>query len=236
MKKRKSKLKIFLISFATILVIIAIALDIYVSDYYRADTAAAQVLQSSNVKAGSAKNQTVFYPDKTQDLKTGLIFYPGGKVEDKAYATLLSSLAQKGVTSVLIKMPFNLAIFNINAADKIYGDFPEIKSWYIGGHSLGGAMASSYETKNAIKLKGLILLAAYPVKAPQIPTLTIYGSLDGVLNRSKLVNTGKEVLIEGGNHAYFGNYGEQKGDGKAEISREKQQQETVNAIMAYIIK
>jgi dienelactone hydrolase len=233
MKKRKISLKSFLIAFAAAIMVITAAFFIYVSDYYRADAQAIQAIDQSGEQSGN-RGYTVFYPNKNSDIKIGLIFYPGGKVEDKAYAPLLMSLLQKGVTCVLVKMPFNLAVFDINAADKIYGSFPEIKSWYIGGHSLGGAMASSYAEKNAVKLKGLVLLAAYPVNAMPIPTLTIYGSNDGVLNRSKLQNTGKTLMIEGGNHAYFGNYGEQKGDGKALISREKQQEEAINYIISFI--
>ena len=40
-----------------------------------------------------------------------------------------------------------------------------------------------------------------------------------------------KYVIEGGNHAQFGNYGKQKGDGEASVSDVKQQQETVEIIL-----
>ena len=84
----------------------------------------------------------VLYPEEDNASDIGLIFYPGGKVETEAYAPLLDQLAEQGITCVLVEMPLHLAVFDINAADDIYEQFPEITSWYLCGHSLGGAMAS----------------------------------------------------------------------------------------------
>ena len=131
-------------------------------------------------------------------------------------------------------MPFNLAVFNINAADKIYDKLPQISNWYICGHSLGGAMASSYVGNNSDKVNGLILLGAYPVNDSGLPTLAIYGSGDIKLDLTKLEDVQNKLEIVGGNHAYFGNYGEQKGDGKAVITREEQQEQTVDAIISFM--
>ena len=71
-------------------------------------------------------------------------------------------------------MPFNLAVLNSNAADKVMSKFNNIENWYIGGHSLGGAMAASYAAKHQDNLKGVVLLAAYPTKELDIPVLSIY--------------------------------------------------------------
>jgi len=151
-----------------------------------------------------------------------------------AYAPLLSSLARRGITCILMKMPMNLAVFNINAADGVYDRFPDIGTWYIGGHSLGGAMASSYVDKNSTRLEGLILLGAYPIDSAGLPTLAIYGSEDLGLDTDKLAGVDTVLEIPGGNHAYFGNYGEQKGDGTASITPLEQQQIAVDAIMDFI--
>lgn len=207
---------------------------IYTLDYYRVDVTDIKELESSKVRIESNDQLTFFYPDENTDRSTAFIFYPGGKVEYTAYSPLLVKLAEKGITGILVKMPFNLAVFNINAADKIFNDLPEIKNWYIGGHSLGGAMASSYASNNSESMKGLILLAAYPVNDISMPVLAVYGSNDGVLDITKLQNIKSLVEIEGGNHAYFGNYGEQGGDGIATITREEQQEETVAVIMDFI--
>ncbi|MNC40977.1 Alpha/beta hydrolase family protein [compost metagenome] len=180
----------------------------------------------------------VFYPEKERESDTGLIFYPGGKVEATAYTPLLKQLSQNGITCVLVKMPFNLAVFDIDAAEHVYEKFPNIQKWYIGGHSLGGAMASSYANKNSDKIEGLILLGAYPVgdsdSGLDLPTLAIYGSEDMVLDKEKLAGTPNKHEIPGGNHAYYGNYGKQKGDGTATITREEQQHQAVEEIIHFI--
>ena len=133
----------------------------------------------------------------------------------------------------LTKMPFNLAVFNINAATSILESHSNINKWYIAGHSLGGAMASQYLDKNADKFDGLIQLSAYPLNDKEEHVLIMFGSNDGVLDLDKMKNH-NTFVIEGGNHAYFGNYGEQKGDGVASISRSSQQAITVQAISDFI--
>ena len=141
---------------------------------------------------------------------------------------------------MLVEMPYNLAVFNSNAAGDIMKEFKKIENWYIGGHSLGGAMASSFAAEHEGDLKGLVLLAAYPTDKLEIPVLSIYGSEDGVLNREKyddsigLAENLIEIVIKGGNHAQFGNYGEQSGDGKATISKEEQWNQTVKQILNFI--
>ncbi len=172
--------------------------------------------------------------------ETALIFYPGAKVEYTAYLPLLSELADQGIDCFLVKMPCNLAIFGQNKAKKIMDSY-EYDHWYLSGHSLGGAMAASYASGHLESLNGLVLLAAYPtksLKSDYFSVLSLYGSEDGVLNMEKVEEGNSympadyaEICIEGGNHAQFGNYGEQKGDHAAGISREEQQAQTVEAIL-----
>jgi len=175
---------------------------------------------------------------------TGILFYPGGKVDEQAYLPLLSKLAQQGLSIVLVKMPFHLAIFNINAATGAMASMPDVHDWYLAGHSLGGSMACIYATKNLSALDGLILLAAYStsdLSGSALPILTVYGSEDHVLGDGKLEKyrhnlpvSAQTRVIAGGNHAYFGNYGEQQGDGNAAISRETQQDQTIEYIMEFL--
>ncbi|MNJ51005.1 Alpha/beta hydrolase family protein [compost metagenome] len=157
-------------------------------------------------------------------------------MEATAYAPLLEQLSRQGITCILVKMPFNLAVFDINAADHVFEQFPEVKRWYISGHSLGGAMASSYASKHIDKLEGMILLGAYPVGPTELPMLAIYGSEDMILDMTKLGDVPNQYVIGGGNHAYFGNYGEQDGDGMASIAREEQQRQTVEGIITFILE
>ncbi len=210
----------------------------YVNDYYHAD---------ENIRIYLQEKDSVSVTEMTDGLyldgpgdNAAMIFYPGAKVEYTAYLPLLSELAERGIDCFLIKMPCNLAFFGQNKAKKIMDSY-EYDHWYLSGHSLGGAMAASFASGHMERLNGLVLLAAYPTKSLKSDTfsvLSIYGSEDGVLNMEK-VEEGKdqmpsdytEICMEGGNHAQFGNYGEQKGDHTAGISRKEQQKQTVDAIL-----
>lgn len=232
-KKRKA-LRIIAISLFAFIILLFGGFYIYTLDYYRADDTAVAAMAVTDITIVTVSESTIFYPSPDKDIKAAFIFYPGGKVESTAYNPLLTQLTQEGLTCILVKMPFNLAVFNIDAADSVFKLLPEIKTWYIGGHSLGGAMASSYIENNSDKLSGLILLGAYPVNESSIPTIVVYGSEDMNLDLSKLTSIKNVVEIMGGNHAQFGNYGLQKGDGTAVISREEQQTQAVDTLMAFI--
>lgn len=171
----------------------------------------------------------------------GLIIYPGAKIEPTAYVPLASKIAEQGVYCRIAKMPFNFAFFRFNKATALISSAPNVQHWWIAGHSLGGAMAAYYAGNNADKLEGVALLAAYStadLNNKGLKALVIYGTEDGVLNRTKLQkNAGnlpedtKTIEIEGGNHAGFGDYGAQKGDGAATISASEQQERTADAIV-----
>lgn len=173
---------------------------------------------------------------------SALIFYPGAKVDAKAYAPLLYQLAQNGVDCFLVDMPFHMAFFGINRADDILNHY-SYDSWYLGGHSLGGAMISTFAAKHYTEVDGLFLLASYTTKDLShsgLSVLTIYGSNDGVLNRKNLEKQmdllpahHTEICIKGGNHAQFGSYGHQKGDGTALLSRKEQISQTVDAFFDF---
>jgi Alpha/beta hydrolase family len=167
---------------------------------------------------------------------TGLILYPGGRVDYRSYAPLARAIARQGYTVVMVPMPFNLAVFGAARASDVIAAHPEIQHWAIGGHSLGGAMAANYVYSHPDAVSGLALLAAYPagnnsLMDRNLDVLSIYGSQDGAVDQLKaarsLLPPGTEwVAIKGGNHAGFGWYGPQPGDGTASISREEQQAQT----------
>ena len=172
-----------------------------------------------------------------------MILYPGGKVEYTAYAPLMRALADEGVLGVLVRMPLNLAVLDINAANGIPEQYPQIKRWYIGGHSLGGSMAASHAAKNASAYDGLVLLASYStadLSASDLPVISIFGSEDGVLNMEKYAECKRnlsaafeEHIIEGGCHAGFGSYGPQDGDGVPTMTGEEQIAQTVRLLTAF---
>ena len=214
----------------------------YVNDYYHAEDYVDAYLQSSDTVTVTTKDNIVFLDGAgTEDA---LIFYPGAKVEYTAYVPLFYALAEQGVDCFVVKMPGNLAFFGMGKAADIMEEY-EYENWYLSGHSLGGAMAASYITKNGEDFDGLVLLAAYATKdlPEHLSVLSVYGSEDKVVNMEK-VEAGRayvpadytEVCLEGGNHAWFAYYGEQEGDGTAYITKENQQQKTVDVILETIKK
>ncbi len=238
-EKRKRKLFIIMLSIVFALVITVAVCAIYLGDYYRADMDAIEAFASTcDMEYKTLDNDTiVFEPD---GATKGFIFYPGGKVEYTAYTPLMQACAEQGILCILVKMPFNLAVFDVNAADNIQEQYPEIEEWYIGGHSLGGSMAASYLTNNAEDYEGLILLGSYSTADlldTDLGVLLIFGSEDRVMNREKyhenksnLPDHFIEIVIDGGCHAYFGMYGAQDGDGTPTITNEEQIYLTVEYI------
>ena len=189
----------------------------------------------------TAGGAAVFMPEK---VKAGLIFYPGGLVDHRAYAPLMQALSDRGVLCLLTEMPLDLAVLDMNAADGLAALFPDVDMWMIGGHSLGGAMAAAYAGKHAEAFDALLLLGAYSaddLSGTGLRVLSIAGSEDGVLNREKYEESlahypadFEELVIEGGCHAYFGDYGFQKGDGVPLITREEQIGQTADAVMRLV--
>ena len=235
MKKTKIPLsKKLLIAVGILVLLLAVcagAFFWYVSDYYRAEDVALDVLaQDSGITVQD--NLTILSPSVPSD--TAVIFYPGAKVESEAYLPLLEQIKQTGVTCILVHMPFHMAIFDANAAEDVMEQFPDIQHWYMAGHSMGGAMASQFASDHPEEIDGLILLGAYIYgDYPAEKTLTVYGSLNQSV-ADHIDYTENIVEIEGGNHAQFGNYGPQKGDLPATISAEEQQRQTVCAIEEFM--
>lgn len=232
----KKWLKRFLFAFIAILLVSTIGFLIYASDYYKADEVATNILQTSNNIRVQDNTIIIGYEDMTE-TDDAIIFYPGAKVEYTAYLPILEKIYNTtGTPCVLVKMPLNFAFFDANAADDIMQQFPDVTNWYMSGHSLGGAMASDYAANNQDKVVGLILMGAYIYgDYPTSNTLTIYGTLNTTV-ADKVNYTENVVAIEGGNHAQFGNYGDQKGDAQATITREEQQDIAVTAISEFLSK
>lgn len=220
---------------ALAVVVAAAALALYAGDYSRADGAALEAMARADAASGE-------YTFGDESGGAGLILYPGGKVEYTAYAPLAESIAQSAdILCVVPEMPLNLAVLDSGAAAEITARYPDIGRWYIGGHSLGGAMAASYAAGNPGDFNGVVLLAAYTTEPLEIPVLSVYGENDTVLNLEKyqegraLARGGfTEEIIEGGNHAQFGDYGEQEGDAPAAISPYEQRALTADAIAAWL--
>ena len=203
---------------------------------------AIQALESSERVVVDRDSWYVFSPVEERP-EIGVILYPGGRVDPRSYAPTAHSLAEEGYLVVIVPMPLNLAVLGASKAEQVISAYPEIETWVIGGHSLGGSMAANFTKVNPQLVDGLVLWASYPAGSDDLsgidtPVASISATLDGLASvddiaGSKLLLPADTswVVIEGGNHAQFGWYGEQGGDNPALISREEQQEQIINATL-----
>lgn len=235
-----SKLKLSLLVLLLALVVVLAGFVIWAQTPLGPMPQALAALESDGVVRVETEPWLQFWPrDRAPD--SGVILYPGGRVDPRSYAPAARALAEAGYLAVITPMPLNLAVFNPGAAADVIAAFPQIETWVVGGHSLGGAMAAGYAEGNADVVDGLVLWAAYPaddkLATRTKPAVTsIYATNDGVstmediaASRANLPPGTRWVEIAGGNHAQFGWYGDQPGDGQATISRKQQQDLTVAA-------
>lgn len=178
--------------------------------------------------------------------RSGVVLYPGGRVDPRSYAPAARALAERGHLAVIVPMPLNLAVLAPERAAEVIAAHPEIRRWAVGGHSLGGTMAARFLHDRPDAADALFLWAAYladadDLSARPLPVASIYGTLDGVATPTQVRAAAPQlpadrtwVAIEGGNHAGFGWYGPQRGDGAATISREAQQSQAVAATAALL--
>ena len=241
LRKRRGKgLRWWHIPIVLLLLLVA-AFLVYSFFYYAADETALSAMRSDETVSVTETSYGWLFDGPSED--TALIFYPGAKVEEMAYAPLLHQLAEEGMDVCLVRMPLRYAFFSPYAAGDVINTQDRYTEWYIGGHSLGGVFASWYAADHPDDFAGVILLASYPIKKlpDKMTEILLVGSEDKVIGWERL-EIGRqfasshydEHFIEGGNHAQFGSYGSQRGDGIAGISAEEQRRETVDYIMQHI--
>ncbi|MDD6794686.1 MAG: alpha/beta hydrolase [Clostridiaceae bacterium] len=216
-----------------VVVVISILLGgmfLWMSNSYDYRECAEVALQESDDLNVIESNDYIEFKLNGVNMEKGFIFYPGAKVEPGSYAPLCRKIAKNGYKVIIVKMPLNFAIFDKNKAKNIIDENSDISTWIIGGHSLGGVMASDYALEDD-RIKGVVLYASYPqgenLKTTDKKILSIWGSNDGVADLNKVKNASFPddahlVEIQGGNHAGFGDYGEQSGDNEATISGKEQ--------------
>lgn len=203
---------------------------------------AVDALKSDSSVVVTVGEWLVFQP-KAAAKSVGLIVYPGGRVDYRAYAPVARAFALEGYLVVIVRMPFNLAVFGADSAQRVIDAYPGLGAWAVGGHSLGGTMAAQYASHAPPVVKGLVLWASYPpagndLSKRSISVVTIRGALDGLVSSAQIEESMRilpgdavRVEVEGGNHAQFGWYGPQPGDNEATISREAQQKRVVEATL-----
>jgi hypothetical protein len=234
-------LRWLLITGGAVLVLAVAAFLVWALTPYRADDAALEAMRSGGgVTVIEAREGIVFTPDT--DPTTGLVLYPGGRVEATAYAPVARLIAEEGYLVVVAPMPLNLAVFGIGRAQRALDAFPEIDAWAVGGHSLGGSMASEFAAREPDGISGLVLLASYPASSTDLSdtaltALSLRGTNDGLVTEQdvkdaqlRLPPRSESITIDGGNHAGFGSYGEQAGDGGSTLPAGAQASITAEAV------
>ena len=203
---------------------------------------ALDALQTGGGVDVSVDRWLVFRP-ADMEPNVGLILYPGGRVDPRAYAPTARAIAGEGYLVVIVPMPLNLAVLGAGRGAAVIDEFAGVEHWAIGGHSLGGAMAAKFAYDNAGLVDGLVLWASYPAGSNDLSrydlvATSVYGTLDGLASEGEVVASWqlvpdgtRWVAIEGGNHAQFGWYGTQRGDGEATIDRQAQQAQIVAATL-----
>ena len=222
------------------LVLIAGSLLVYLLPYAHAEESALTCLAGTETVTVAEMEHGYYFDGPGEE--TAILFVPGAKVDARAYAPLLVRLAEGGADCFLFEPPFHMAFTAAPAAEEALSECPH-EHWYAAGHSLGGVTASRYAIDHTSDFDGMILLAAYPNKSVPdgLTACSIYGSLDTRLdqeaytsNRQNFPADFEEVVLDGGNHAQFGDYGPQKGDSPATISPEEQQKKTAAVILAFL--
>jgi len=236
-----------LIVLAALLVITLLGLTLWsATGTYPARDVALAALESSEGVTVTQEDWITFTPD--QQAEVGVVFYPGGLVEPAAYAPVLKKIAGENALVVITPMPLNLAILKTGAANAVIDAYPEITTWILAGHSLGGASAGIYVENNPGKVDALVLWDSFPPDSAdlsdnELAVLSIYGTTDGFPNtdnfddkRRLLPSTTEFVAIEGASHAQFGDYGPQKGDVVPSLSLGDQHEKVIELMLAFIQK
>ena len=213
---------------------------------YPARAVALSALESTDGVTVTQDKWIVFAP--VEETETGLIFYPGGLVEPTAYAPVLREIAENGVLVVITPMPLNLAIFDTGAANAVIDEYPQISTWILAGHSLGGASAAIFAENNPTGIDAIVFWDSYPPDSADlsdndISALSIFGTTDGIPNTDNL-NDKRNLLppntlfvgIEGASHAQFGDYGPQRGDVVPSISLAEQHERVAEIMLDFIMQ
>ena len=228
-RRRRRVGRFVVLTLLILVILVGIGAAIWLQPY-RASSDAVAAQQTDAAVTVTQNNDYITFKPK-EPVRAGLIFYPGAKVEAGAYALYMRIIAERGYETFIARMPLNIALLAENRADEIIHDHPEIKQWALGGHSLGGVAACDY-VKAHHAIKGLLLYAAYPSsdisKLQGLVVVSISGTRDQLAtpqqiadNKHLLPASTQYVVIAGGIHAYFGDYGQQDGDGTATIGREQ---------------
>lgn len=235
---RGSALRVVGRTFAALATVITIGALVYLKPLGATPDAIAAMAGSPGVRVVDSPTQILLEP-QTATAGRGLVFQPGALVDPRAYVPILQQVSRSGVLVVIVKQPFDIGFTAIGAPGPIIAAHPEVTSWAVAGHSLGGVAASSFASGHTDTVKGLILWASYPLGSladTSLKVASISGTNDGLatpadIDASKPDLPGSTVFtpVTGSVHAFFGDYGPQPGDGTPAVSRDEAQKQIVAA-------
>ncbi|MDC0558837.1 alpha/beta hydrolase [Candidatus Izimaplasma bacterium] len=234
----KKIMKRTVIGILVVILVMIVGLTVYSSTSYEAlDEMHDEVssIESTDVTRTEDNDEITFTVDNPL---MQIVFIPGGLVEPDSYEYLAYMLAKNGFNVTIAKAFFNLAILTPNYAKRFLSE--ELDNVII-GHSLGGVVASMVASNNDL-VDQVILLGSYPIRdLTDKEVLIITAEHDLGMDQEsfddslELVSEDTIVFdIVGGNHAQFGWYGPQKGDGEAEIDTLVQQGIVLQKILEFI--
>ncbi len=202
----------------------------------------------SDYKVSITQGKDIVFAPGSHQSNTGIILYPGGRCDARAYAPVMRPLANIGHLVVIPNMPLRLAVLDSNRAAKIMAAHPHVNRWIVGGHSMGGAMAAAYVFKHPElvpdPVRGLFFLASYPsgmhaMPDSQLPMTLIYGTHDVITRKSEFEASRQRLpkhttytAIEGGDHYQFGSFGNV--EVTATLPRAEQQRQVTQALMQFV--
>lgn len=209
---------------------------------FPASGTAQQAMDTGPRVAVKTSRTSITLAPRERPTTSGLVFYPGARVDSRAYVPLLRRISARGTLVVVVKAPLYIAFLDGNAASEVIERHPRVRHWVVGGHSLGGVAASFHAGDHPDRVDGLLLWASFPANdlaGTGLSVTSIFGTADGLAtpdeiaaSRAELPPDARFVAVPGGVHAYFGDYGRQPGDGTPGISRARAQRRVVAASLA----
>ncbi len=221
---------------ATVLVLGAL---VWLRPFPAAPSAVSSLAGGPDVRVTDAAASITLAP-RASTPNRGLVFQPGARVDPRAYVPMLSQVSRQGVLVVIVKQPFDIGLLATPAPQSFVDEHPEVQAWAVGGHSLGGVAAARFALDHPRLVKGLVLWASYPDQSlagrSDLQVASVSGTRDAfttpadvAASRALLPRTTAYTMVEGAVHSFFGDYGQQPGDGSPTVSRTEAQRQVVDA-------
>ena len=228
--------------------IVAVGVVAWLKPFVAVEPALAAMQSDAKVTVAEYPTQIVLTPTGSPST-TAVFFQPGARVDARAYAAILRPLAEAGHVVVIQKQPIGIAFLSTMAFESAQSAYPEVTSWVVDGHSLGGTVAAidadDHDSDATAPVVGLLLYASYPATDMSgtltARVLSISGSEDGLATPAKidaakpdLPKDATYTVIDGAVHAFFGDYGPQPGDGTPTITHDRARTEISAASVTWV--